>query len=60
MITVRTVSIGKDIGSPAITRDRDYATRREALGAISRLGALSSIVRFGRLYVVTPSKSQGK
>lgn len=39
-------------------RDTEYATKAEVLGAIEKLGKLSSIRRLnvptGRIYVVTP------
>ena len=56
MFTLRLVTAG-DMQKPVTMRDTLYNTRRECLAAIRTLGTLSRIDRFGRVYVVTPSKS---
>jgi hypothetical protein len=57
VITVRWVRPG-DIQKSANMRDEDYPTRKDALTAIRDAGKLSSIIRLGRLYIVTPSAKQ--
>jgi len=55
MFTVRVVS-ATDPGKPVMSRENHGFTKREALSFIDRLGKLSTISRFGHLYIVTPSK----
>jgi len=55
MITVRIVS-AKDNTSAVNMRDHNFDTRAQAKHFITGFGKLSRIDRFGRLYVVTPSK----
>ena len=56
MIIVRVVTV-KDNTSPVTMRDNKFDTRKLALDFIRGFGKLSRIDRFGRIYVVTPSKS---
>lgn len=55
MFTVRVIS-ATDPGKPVMSRDTRGFTKREALKFISKLGNLSTISRFDKLYIVTPSK----
>lgn len=53
--TLRLVTAG-DIQKPVSMRDTHFPTKRECHRAITALGELSTISRFGRTYVVTPKK----
>jgi len=53
--TLRLVTAG-DMQKPVTMRDTVFATKREVLDAISRLGDLSRIDRFDKVYIVTPNK----
>jgi hypothetical protein len=55
MFTVRVVQ-ATDPGKPVMSRDNHGMTKNEALTFIERLGKLSTITRFDKLYIVTPSK----
>lgn len=52
---LRLVTAG-DMQKPVSMRDTVFGTKRECLSAIARLGELSRIDRFGRVYIVTPKK----
>jgi len=54
MFTVRWVT-AQDSQKPAMLRDENYATKKDALEAISRV-KIATISRLGKMYVVTPRK----
>jgi hypothetical protein len=56
MFTLRLVTAG-DMQKPVTMRDTEFPTKATCLRAIGLLGKLNRIDRFGRVYVVTPSKS---